>query len=194
MHEVLKFEFWVGGLCQLTAQIFTVFSPFTLRYLITFANEAYDAQHTGTPPPNIGKGIGLVLGVTAMQMMQSMGTNHFIFRGMMTGGQSRAILIAMIFDKSMRISGRAKAGGKAIEDISKSNNSDPEVLDSENVKKSKKGSKKLKTKPQDFPDKGKGVAGDGTGWGAYISNELKKNWFFIRDYSTLLVTYSFKIQ
>lgn len=150
----------MGGLCQLTAQIFTVFSPFTLRYLITFANEAYDAQHTGTTPPNIGKGIGLVLGVTAMQMMQSLGTNHFIYRGMLTGGQSRAILIALIFEKSMKISGRAKAGGKAIDEASKSD--DPDSGNQE-MKEGKK-SKKAKAKPQDFPDQGKGIAGDGTGW------------------------------
>jgi len=51
-----------------------------------------------------------------MQMIQSLCTNHFIYRGMLVGGQSRAVLISIIFEKSMVISSRAKAGGKAIKD------------------------------------------------------------------------------
>lgn len=130
--------------------------------MLTFTcQEAYDAQHTGTPAPSIGKGIGLVVGITAMQMLQSLGTNHFIYRGMLTGGESRAILIAMIFEKSMHISGRAKAGGKAIEKESTSEGSD---LGDQEPKDEKKSKKSHKGKPQDIPDQGKGVAGDGSGW------------------------------
>jgi ATP-binding cassette, subfamily C (CFTR/MRP), member 1 len=80
MHETFKVEFWIGGTCQFFANIFQVISPYTLRYLIQFAEDAYVAQHTGAPVPNIGKGIGLVFGITFMQMCQSLGTNHFIYR------------------------------------------------------------------------------------------------------------------
>ena len=45
MHETFKVEFWIGGTCQFFANIFQVISPFTLRYLISFAGEAYAAQH-----------------------------------------------------------------------------------------------------------------------------------------------------
>lgn len=45
------------------ASICQVMSPFTLRYLIAFANRAYVAAATGQPIPHIGEGIGLVLGV-----------------------------------------------------------------------------------------------------------------------------------
>ena len=51
-----------------------------------------------------------------MQMIQSLGTNHFIYRGMMVGGQARGVLISVIFEKAMNISGRAKAGGKEVTD------------------------------------------------------------------------------
>ena len=37
--------------------------------------------------------------------------NQYVYRGMMVGGQARAGLIGMIFSKSLRISGRARAGG-----------------------------------------------------------------------------------
>jgi ABC-type multidrug transport system fused ATPase/permease subunit len=155
MHETFKVEFWIGGTCQFFANIFQVISPFTLRYLIQFATDAYIAQKTGQPAPNIGKGLGLAFGITFMQMCQSLGTNHFIYRGMLVGGQARAVLISMIFEKSMVISARAKAGGRAIKE-------DGEVeKPEEDGKKSKKGSKEG---AKNTPNSGKGVSGDGTGW------------------------------
>ena len=169
MHETFKFEFWVGGFCQLFASIFQVMSPFTLRYLISFANQAYSASQRHTAMPKIAHGIGLVIGITLMQMLQSLGTNHFIYRGQMVGGQSRAVLITAIFEKAMRISGRAKAGGKAIDDGSMQEKADglkDEARSKENFVQ-RMMNKKLQPKggPQVTPDKGQGIAGDGAGWG-----------------------------
>lgn len=42
--------------------------------------------------------------------------NQYLYHGMTVGGQARAVLINMIFTKAMKLSGRAKAGGKAIEE------------------------------------------------------------------------------
>jgi len=110
LYDLLRFEFLLGAGCQLISAIVQVLNPFILRYLITFASEAYSAQHYGTPAPSLGHGIGLVFGITILQMIQSGCTNQFLYRGMMNGGQARAALISLIFDKSMRISGRARAG------------------------------------------------------------------------------------
>jgi ATP-binding cassette, subfamily C (CFTR/MRP), member 1 len=161
MHETFKAEFWFGGVCQLFANIFQVMSPFTLRYLIQFADDAYSASIHGGEPPHIGIGLGFVFGVTVMQMLQSLGTNHFIYRGMMVGGESRAVLISMIFEKAMKISGRAKAGGRALEEGPKSG----PVLAQEgkNEKQAEKNQKK--GGPRGPPDNRPGVAGDGSGWG-----------------------------
>ena len=169
MHETFKFEFWLGGICQLVSSITQVMAPFTLRYLISFATRAYFAQQTRSPAPNIGQGIGLVIGISSMQMLQSMCTNHFIYRGQTVGGQSRAVLITLIFEKAMKISGRAKAGGKAIE------GEDQKVVkqnsDSENQTRAKFLSRMMRNKtrskggPQTTPDKAAGILGDGAGWG-----------------------------
>jgi ATP-binding cassette subfamily C (CFTR/MRP) protein 1 len=160
LHETFKFEFWIGGTCQFFSNIFQVISPFTLRYLIQFAEDAYLAQRAGRPAPHIGKGIGLVFGITAMQMMQSLGTNHFIYRGMMVGGQSRAVLISVIFEKAMKISGRAKAGGREIKEGPATEKEHGEsVKDKQGARESsRKGGTKI------APDAGKGISGDGTGW------------------------------
>ncbi|KAL9117931.1 MAG: hypothetical protein Q9187_005524, partial [Circinaria calcarea] len=169
MHETFKVEFWTGGLCQLSSSTLQVVSPFTLRYLITFASEAYAAQRRGTPGPNIGKGVGLVIAITVMQMLQSLGTSHFIYRGMMIGGQSRGALIAAIFDKAMRLSGRAKAGGRPIDD----GNAQRDVDDAKDAAMAKEGfvkrflEKKLSPGggPQKSDDIAQGISGDGVGWG-----------------------------
>ncbi|KAK0755687.1 hypothetical protein N5P37_011766 [Trichoderma harzianum] len=111
LHETFMFEFWLGGLCSLVASVLQVFTPFTLRYLIQFATDAYNAQLSHTTPPVVGQGIGLVVGVTIMQLLQSTCTSHYIYRGMLIGGQTRSVLVGLIYEKSMVISGRARAGG-----------------------------------------------------------------------------------
>lgn len=110
LHEAFFKEFWVGGMAALIATVLQVLAPFVLRYLIEFANEAWIAARADRPEPPIGRGIGIVIGVTVMQIIQSLGINHFIYRGMMVGGESRAVLIGLIYEKSMVISGRARAG------------------------------------------------------------------------------------
>ncbi|KAK4692035.1 hypothetical protein P7C71_g5091, partial [Lecanoromycetidae sp. Uapishka_2] len=166
MHETFKFEFWLGGICQLFSSIFQVMSPFTLRYLISFADSAYLAQITHSVPPPIAHGVGLVIGITLMQMLQSMGTNHFIYRGQMVGAQSRGVLITVIFEKAMKISGRAKAGGKALEDQNK------EEVDLKTEEKKQSFIKRMLDRklnpgggPQVTADKAAGISGDGAGWG-----------------------------
>lgn len=160
IYDLLKFEFIVGGLCQLTASIVMVISPFVLRYLISFAGKAYVAQHTHTEGPPIGHGIGLVFGLLALQMVQSLCTNHFLYRGMMNGGQARAALMAVIFDKAMRLSGRAKAGGASLE------KPPPDVKpgSEEERKWYQKMLRKKRKEPKGDKNAKQGLDGDGRGW------------------------------
>lgn len=167
IHETFHTEFWVGGLCSLLASILIVISPFTLRYLISFATQAYYAQNLGSKVPLIGHGIGLVIGITLMQVIQSLGNNHFIYRGQMVGSQARGVLITVIFEKAMKISGRAKAGGKTIENgVVASNNSNhkPEPA-ADNGVFQRMFQKMFVPKQKPLPESPAGVAGDGAGWG-----------------------------
>ncbi|KAH9910036.1 ATP-binding cassette transporter protein YOR1-like protein [Xylariomycetidae sp. FL2044] len=168
LHETFFWEFWFGGFCQLCASILQVMSPFTLRYLIAFAQEAWNASQNGGPPPHIGAGLGLVIGVTVMQILQSLGINHFIYRGMLIGGQARAVLISLVFEKSMVISARAKAGGKAITDAPRDVDTEGKGKENETEKektKKKRGTKKAKGTNNGSKGEKAGVVGDGTGWG-----------------------------
>jgi len=169
LFDTFRSEFLFGGMCALFSALLQVFSPFTTRYLIQFATDAWIADRTGGKAPPIANGIGLVIGITFMQVCQTTATNHFLYRGMVVGGQARAVLINTIFEKSLKISARARAGGKAIEapqtpdqpdQTGEEKNPDRSVL-------ARTLSKRLHPKggPNVTPDKAAGIAGDGTGWG-----------------------------
>lgn len=148
LYETFFFEFWLGGSCALLSTILQTISPYTLRYLIAFATEAYYNQQEGLPPPHVGRGVGLAIGITLMTVVQSLCISHFIYRGMMMGGQSRAVMISLIYEKSMVLSGRAKAG--AAKDpllIKDSSDADEKPKDASNDdKKTKKPKKEKKEK------------------------------------------------
>ena len=112
LNETFFKDFWLSGASRLCADIFLVMTPFTLRYLIQYAEDAYKAQNTpGAKLPPIGRGVGIAVGIAVMQGIASLAMSQFTYRGMVSGGQMRAALIAMIFRKSFRISARARAGG-----------------------------------------------------------------------------------
>lgn len=160
MFQTFKWEFIIGGSCQLTASLIQAVAPFILRYLINFAVKAYVAQRSRAPAPDLGEGFGLVVAITCMQFMQSLATNHFMYRGMMIGGEARGVLISLIFNKAMKLSGRAKAGGRAIVDAP------PPDLKPGSEEETKWYKKMLKRKAKTPKLKGaSGVAGDGEGWG-----------------------------
>lgn len=172
LYDADKREFLLGGVCALFSALLQVFSPFTTRYLIAFANQAWAADRSegGISSPNIAHGIGLAIGITFMQICQSTATNQYIYRGMMFGGEARAVLINAIFEKSLRISGRAKAGGRPSEGEERSNGI--EKIESRGSERpgrpalQRMVSRKLhpKTGVKKQQDKGEGVSGDGTGW------------------------------
>ncbi|KAL3470334.1 P-loop containing nucleoside triphosphate hydrolase protein [Aspergillus californicus] len=125
LYDTFRFEFILGGICQLFSSLLMVFAPYLTRYLIAFATDAYVAQHSGLPTPHIGRGMGFAVGITLMQALQSLCTNQFLYRGQIVGGQVRAVLILHIFNKAMKLSGRAKAGGQTPEAFLKDAKKDP---------------------------------------------------------------------
>jgi ABC-type multidrug transport system fused ATPase/permease subunit len=110
VHDTFRREIWLGGICRLLSDVLLIFAPFTLRYLIAFVQDAWNAHHYGEPIPKIGRGVGLVLGILGMQILQSLGDTHFLYRSMVVGGQTRSVLISAIFEKSLRLSMREKVG------------------------------------------------------------------------------------
>ena len=159
LYDTFKFEILLGGFCALLSSLLLVFAPFLTRYLIAFATEAYVAKQSGRPSPHIGRGMGFVVGISMMQAVQSVSTNQFLYQGQILGGQIRAVLISNIFNKAMKLSGRAKAGGKATsEELKLLENTKDELLKSDGKKKPSSA------KAPDDKRADQGVAGDGSGW------------------------------
>ena len=167
LFDTFRFEFLLGGICQFFSSLLLVFAPYLTKYLISFATEAWEAKKLGAPAPSIGKGMGFVVGITCMQALQSICTNQFLYRGQMVGAQIRAVLITTVFNKAMKLSARAKAGGKATDEevvaleaakdaaLKKDPNEKSEPQKAEEKKSGKKNAKGAAEN---------GVAGDGRGW------------------------------
>lgn len=100
-------EFWFGGFMQLIAIVALTLSPLLLKYIIRYAGDAYYGNHS-----NNGKGIGLAIGVIAVNMLGAICINQWAYRSLVVGGMARGSLISIIYSKSQVISARAKAGGK----------------------------------------------------------------------------------
>ena len=158
IYESLRFEFLLGGVCQFVAAMCQVIAPFVLRYLIEFAGEAYVAQRQGIPGPSPGRGWGLVVAILALQAIQSLATSQFVYRGMTVGGGARGALISVIFDKAMRISARAKAGGAPEEPSSVKKTQAAQL-------KRKWYNRFRKNKPGANKASGGGSSANGEGWG-----------------------------
>ncbi|EAW25211.1 ATP-binding cassette transporter YOR1 [Aspergillus fischeri NRRL 181] len=114
--DTLRHDLVVGGICQLVGMMCMILSPYVVRHLITFSTEAYAAHIRGIPGPHIGPGLGYAFGLYAMQVLQSLTMNQALYRGMVVGGMAKAGLTSQIFAKAMRLSNRARAGGKQTDD------------------------------------------------------------------------------
>ncbi|KAK8014355.1 ABC transporter family protein [Apiospora arundinis] len=110
LYNVHKFEFWLGGACRGLADVLLVTTPYTLRYLIQFAIDSYGAHQQGASGPPISHGIAFLVGISAMLFLQTLAHNQFMYLLGVIGGQSRAVLVSSIFDKSMRTRGRGESG------------------------------------------------------------------------------------
>lgn len=116
LYGTFKEDFWMGGVCLFLSSLGQVLVPFTLRYLLSFVADAYQAANENRNGPSLGRGIGILFGIVLIQLVQSLSTNHFLYRGAMVGAQARGVLTAAIFEKSFTISSRARAAGKGYSD------------------------------------------------------------------------------
>ncbi|RYP20942.1 hypothetical protein DL765_002479 [Monosporascus sp. GIB2] len=109
LYDTFKREFWIAGVCRGLADILLVTTPYTLRFLIQHVMDSYQAGLEGLPVPPLAHGIGLLVGVAAMLLIQTLAHNQFMFLMGVIGGQSRSMLVSAIFGKSMHTRGRGSS-------------------------------------------------------------------------------------
>ncbi|KAH9902793.1 P-loop containing nucleoside triphosphate hydrolase protein [Cubamyces lactineus] len=123
LNDSVKWWFWSGGIMKLIADCAQVTSPLLVKAIINFATESYSAHRAGQYEnvPPIGKGIGLAIGLFALQVLSSLCTHHFFYRAASTGVLLRGGLITAIYDRSLKLSSRARTtltNGKLVNHIS----------------------------------------------------------------------------
>lgn len=123
MNDSVAWWFWSGGFLKLVSDIATILTPLVVKALISFATESFEAhrggRHDKTPP--VGRGIGLAFALLAMQVLSSICQNHFFYRSTTTGVLLRGGLITAIYDRSLRLTTRARTtltNGKLVNHIS----------------------------------------------------------------------------
>ncbi|KAF9484355.1 ABC transporter [Pholiota conissans] len=109
LNDSVKWWFWSAGMFKLVGDLAQTTSPLVLKALITFVSESYFAHQFGERSPSVGKGVGLALGLLAMQVLSSFGTQHHNYRAMSTGVLIRGGLITAIYQRSLRLTSRARA-------------------------------------------------------------------------------------
>ncbi|KAK4687016.1 hypothetical protein P7C73_g3094, partial [Tremellales sp. Uapishka_1] len=115
--------FWLAGCIKIVGDTAGVTSPLVLRQLIAWSNEWQIAQQTNglTPYPSMGRGAGLAIGLFLMLVVSSISLHHFFVRSMGTGVLSRSALISAIYDRSLRLTTKARGqlpNGKIVNHIS----------------------------------------------------------------------------
>ncbi|KAI0693122.1 ABC transporter [Cytidiella melzeri] len=123
INDSVKWWFWSGGTIKLVGDIMTILTPLVVKALITFAQQSWAALQEGDTgaAPHIGKGIGLAFGLLGMQLFASACQHHYFYRATSTGVLVRGGLITAIYDRSLRLTTRARTtltNGKLVNHIS----------------------------------------------------------------------------
>ena len=109
LFSVFRRDFMIGGVCRGLADVLLVLTPYTLRYVIKFAENSYVAGRERTKGPSVWHGIAYLAAVIIMLSVQTLAHNYYWYLLGVIGGESRAVLTAAIFDKAMRVEGRGRA-------------------------------------------------------------------------------------
>lgn len=123
ISDTFFYQFWSGGAIKVIGDLAQILSPLVTKALIDFSTQSYYSKraYPGFVMPPVGKGIGLAFGLWFMQILYSVCTNQFFVRSASTGVLVRGALIASIYRRSMKLSGKARTvitNGKLVNHIS----------------------------------------------------------------------------
>lgn len=79
-----------------------------VQAIINFGKEHVAALQAGTKPPNVGRGVGMAVGLFCITVTTSICQHQFFWRSMTTGLLARAALIASIYKRGVNMTGKAR--------------------------------------------------------------------------------------
>ncbi|KAJ1554992.1 hypothetical protein HK096_010528 [Nowakowskiella sp. JEL0078] len=99
------------GIMMILSNLCNLFSPYFVQYILNFSAAQYKAS-LGVPnsvaAPPIWNGIGLVIGLLALQVFGSFLSNQYTQEASVSGISLRTMMTAVIYRKSLRLSSSAR--------------------------------------------------------------------------------------
>lgn len=80
LSDTFGWYFWSAGFIKFTGDLAQAFSPLVIRAIISWSAEWEYARETGGQKPNIGRGVGMAIGLLAMMSFASITIHHFFLR------------------------------------------------------------------------------------------------------------------
>ncbi|CAH2350577.1 oligomycin resistance ATP-dependent permease Yor1p [[Candida] railenensis] len=101
--DVFFKQYFLACVCLLLSSVCSTVNPLLVRNLILFVEDRADSDNV-----SMGKGVGYAIGVALLSAAAAVFNHHFLYRATTTGAQARSLLTKVIFDKSCKLSARAR--------------------------------------------------------------------------------------
>ncbi|EPS96092.1 hypothetical protein FOMPIDRAFT_101769 [Fomitopsis schrenkii] len=108
LNDVFGWTFWTGGIFKVFGDTSQLMGPLLVRAIINFSKARLTAEQEGQPVPNIGRGVGMAIGLFCTTVTASVCTHQFFWRSMTTGMLARAALISSIYKRGIALTGKAR--------------------------------------------------------------------------------------
>ncbi|GAA96149.1 uncharacterized protein L969DRAFT_91604 [Mixia osmundae IAM 14324] len=123
LSDTFFWKFWSAGALKIVSDTLLVTSPLITKKIINYGLQHYEHAHgvAGISDPGIGYGVGLAIGLFAMQFVASLCMHQFFARSMEVGVFARGALISSIYRRALVLSGKSRAtitNGKLVSHIS----------------------------------------------------------------------------
>ncbi|TCD60600.1 hypothetical protein EIP91_009818 [Steccherinum ochraceum] len=108
LNDVFGISFWLGGLFKVFGDTAQLMGPILVKSIINFGKAHFAAKQAGEPVPNVGRGVGMALGLFCVTVAASVAQHQFFWRSMTTGLLARAALISSIYKRGVNLTGKAR--------------------------------------------------------------------------------------
>ncbi|KDQ57350.1 hypothetical protein JAAARDRAFT_194496 [Jaapia argillacea MUCL 33604] len=109
LNDTFGWSFWCAGVFKIFGDTSQLMGPLLVKAIINFGKAHYAAQHgAGTKAPNIGEGVAMAIGLFCITVMASVFQHQFFWRSMTTGVLARAALTASIYERGVKLTGKAR--------------------------------------------------------------------------------------
>ncbi|PBL03741.1 ABC protein [Armillaria gallica] len=108
LNDVFGSMFWIGGAFKVFGDTAQLMGPLLVKAIINFAKARATASLEGSKAPDVGRGIGMAIGLFCIVILTSIASHQFFWRSMTTGVLARAALIHSIYKRGVVLTGEAR--------------------------------------------------------------------------------------